>query len=460
MPPWREVSHTIPLIDEHKQYKYHAARCPEYLRDQLRAKVELYTRAGWWERASVRQAAPLLCIPKKDNTLRTALDARQRNANTYPDVTPLPDQDQIRHDVARAPYRTKIDLSNAFEQVRVAESDVWKTGFSTILGTFLSWIMQIGDLNAPSTFQRLMIHIFRHEYGVFVHVYLDDIYVYSYSIEDHEKHLQIVFERLQQAEFYLSPGKLDFYSDHLDCLGHIIDHQGLHAEFDKLHRIRTWKTPTNLTEVQRFLGLVNYLAQFLPDVSSYSNILANICAGGRPFQWRPVHDAALERIKTIATRVPILRPVDFKKTTPVWVITDASPYGVGAMYGQGEDWRTCRPAGFLSKKFSDAQRHYYTWEQEALAIIEALMKWEDKLLGYPFTIVTDHKALTFFDRKSNLSPRQARWMNYLQRFKHHIDLFETQTKSLRKNEIGCNELERVVNHIHCPNLVSQLFDAD
>ena len=115
----------------------------------------------------------------------------------------------------------------------------------------------------------------------------------------------------------------------------------------------------------------------------------------------------MEQIKLTATRVPVLKPVNFKLADPVWVICDASPYGVGALYGQGKDWRTCRPAGFLSKKFSNAQWHYYTWEQEALAIVEALLKWEDKLLGYRIRIVTDHQALMFFETKQTLTPRQA-----------------------------------------------------
>ena len=102
---------------------------------------------------------PMMCLPKRDNGLRTVFDCRKRNDNTVHDVSPFPDQDQIRMDIARATYRSKIDLSDAYEQVQVVEEDVWKTAFATVYGTMLSKVMQQGDCNTPSTFQRLMVHL-------------------------------------------------------------------------------------------------------------------------------------------------------------------------------------------------------------------------------------------------------------------------------------------------------------
>ena len=119
LPPWREVNHEIHLIDDDKRYHYHLPRCPHSLRGELHDKINRYVNAGWWEPRSVNQAAPMLCIPKKDKHLRTVIDARQRNDNTIKDVTPLPDQDIIREDVAQGKIRSKIDLSDTYEQVRI-----------------------------------------------------------------------------------------------------------------------------------------------------------------------------------------------------------------------------------------------------------------------------------------------------------------------------------------------------
>ena len=130
------------------------------MKPELSEKIARYTCAGWWEPAQVEQAAPMLCIRKKNNALRTVMDGRQRNENTVKDVTPLPDQDVIHLDVARAKIRSKIDLSDAYEQVHIMPSDVHKMAFTTIYGTFVSNVMQQGDCNPPSTFQQAMNSIF------------------------------------------------------------------------------------------------------------------------------------------------------------------------------------------------------------------------------------------------------------------------------------------------------------
>lgn len=206
----------------------------------------------------------------------------------------------------------------------------------------------------------------------------------------------------------------------MDCLGHLIDDKGLHASSDKMEKVRGWRTPRDYTDVQRFLGLVQYLAQFMPDVSAYTGPLAEITRNGHTFEWKPIHEKCFRMIKTLACKVPILRPIDAGKDEPIWVICDASLYGVGAVYGQGKEWHSCRPAGFMSKKFTIAQHAYRVFEMETIAILEALLKWEDKLLGYPIRIVTDHKALEFFKTQAHFNPRQTRWMEYIERFDYRI----------------------------------------
>lgn len=161
LPPLRDINHEIHIVDPGLRYTYHAPRCPNALRSDFYEKLNRYIDSGWWKESTSVQAAPLMCIPKKDGRLRTVVDCRQRNDNSVKDVTPLPDQEVIREDVAKARYRSKIDLVDAYEQVRIRPEDVPKTAFSTIAGTYTSNIMQQGDCNAPATFQRLMTYIFR-----------------------------------------------------------------------------------------------------------------------------------------------------------------------------------------------------------------------------------------------------------------------------------------------------------
>src|ERR1700690_3517539 len=168
MPLVREVVHEINLIDPDYKPTYHQPRCPDALRGEFAKKIKRYTKAGWWQSASVQSAVPMICVYKKDRHLRTIIDSRKCNDNTIKDVTPFPDQDKIRNDVARAKFRMKLDMSDAYEQMRVKESDVMKMAFATIIGTYVSYVMQQGDCNAPATFQRFMIYIFRNEVGRFV----------------------------------------------------------------------------------------------------------------------------------------------------------------------------------------------------------------------------------------------------------------------------------------------------
>ena len=195
-PPLRDINHRIPLINASKRYYYHLPRCPKAMKPQLLEKLQQYTKAGWWIAKAVPQATPLLCIPKKTGTLRTVVDCRQRNDNTVKDVAPLPDQDQIRMDVARARYHSKIDLSNVYKQVHIKPDNVAKTAFSTVFGTYLSAVMQQGNCNVPATFQQLVTHVFREAIGVSLHVYLDNISIFSDTINEHEKHLEYVFQKL------------------------------------------------------------------------------------------------------------------------------------------------------------------------------------------------------------------------------------------------------------------------
>ena len=127
----------------------------------------------------VRQAVPMLCVLKKNGKLQMVFDLCMQNKNTKKDISPFPDQDTIWHNIARAAYRSKLDMSEAYEQIHVHPEDVPKTAFATIFGMFVSPVMQQGDCNAPSTFQRLMTVVFRDYIARFVHVYLDDIFIYS-----------------------------------------------------------------------------------------------------------------------------------------------------------------------------------------------------------------------------------------------------------------------------------------
>ena len=160
VPPFRQINHKINIIDPNKQINYQIPKCPDALKEDLAENISRYTSSGWWVPAMVCQAIPMLCVLKKNGKLQTVFDLHQQNNNMEKDVSPFLDQDTIRHDIARAPFRSKLDMSEAYEEIRVRPEAIPKTAFATIFGMFVSLVMQQGDCNVPSTFQRMMMGVF------------------------------------------------------------------------------------------------------------------------------------------------------------------------------------------------------------------------------------------------------------------------------------------------------------
>jgi hypothetical protein len=232
LPPLRVVNHTIPLIEEHKVYRFRPSKCPEAFRDQWREKKNSYLSTGRWRTATGHNAILLLMIPKVSSKgekpgLRTVFDKREQNDNTYKLVSPLPDIEEILREVSKHKYRSIIDGKDAYEQIRVIPEHVSRTLFTTPDGTMESLVMQQGDSNAGATYQTLMNHVFASYIGVFMFVYLDDIVIFSDSIKEHVEHIKIIFEILRKERLFLSPNKMQFFADELKILGYVIDDKGI-----------------------------------------------------------------------------------------------------------------------------------------------------------------------------------------------------------------------------------------
>ena len=311
-------------------------------------------------------------------------------------------------------------MSEAYEQIWICPDHIVRTAFATILSTFRSQVIQMGGCDSPSMFQPLMTATFCNciSHFVHVHVYMDDIFIFSQTITDYKKHLGIVFHRLCDNCLLLSKKKVDCYSLRMECLGHIIDNLGIHADADKMQCIHEWRRPQTFNDVKHFLSLIQYLAHYMPDVSTYTTPLSGSIHNNHPFAWTLLMDKCFENMKALACKAlackaPILHSIDTWNPDPIWVITNSLKSGVGAMYGQGPKWKTCRLAGFLLKKFSASQQCYKTHKHKMIALLKALMKWEDKLLGHKFTLVTNHKGLKYFETQKNLSDQQVRWWEFL-----------------------------------------------
>ena len=196
LPPLCTVNHTIPIIDECKVYSWQPLKCPDAMKHLWHEKKKAYLDSGRWQMASGTNASPMLMIPKPPHDpndgelrLRTVVNKWQQNANTHKLTAPLPDIDGILQNVIKHKYRSLIDGKDAYEQIRMVPEHVSWTLFMTPDGTMVSLVLQQGDINGPATYQAVMNHVFAPYIGVFMDVYLDDIVIYSDTIEEHMKHV-------------------------------------------------------------------------------------------------------------------------------------------------------------------------------------------------------------------------------------------------------------------------------
>jgi hypothetical protein len=213
--------------------------------------------------------------------------------------------------------------------------------------------MPQGLCNAVASFQRYMRWVLREYLGVFCEVYLDDILIYSNSLEEHERNVRLILETLRRHGLVASKSKTRLFADRIEFLGHFISSKGIEPDPSKLDKITKFPTPCSSEDIKSFLGLVNYLAMFdfVPGLADQSAVLTDLTKKGKAFSWQAAHQKAFETIKRLARSVRFLQRLDYESGDPVWLIADASSKGVGGYVAQGKDWKTARPIGFYSRQY-------------------------------------------------------------------------------------------------------------
>jgi hypothetical protein len=410
LPPEREVFHTINLEEGHRPPNRPAYRLAPSELAECEKTVDELLKLGLIRPSCSPFASPVLFVRKKDGSLRMVIDYRLLNKITISDRYPLPRIDDLLDRLKGAKVFSSLDLLSGYHQVRLRKEDVPKTAFRTPFGLYEFLVLPFGLTNAPATFQRLMNEVF-HDYirEGFVVVYLDDVLIYSKTEEEHLGQLERVFTRPREHQLLAKLVKCSFFEKQLRYLGHIIGENGLEVDMDKVKVVQEWPSPTNVTEVRRFLGLSNYFRKFIQNYSILATPLTALSGAKAPWKWGQEQQEAFTKIKEALVRAPILTLPDVRR--PFKVVCDACDYGVGAVLFQ--DGKVC---AYFSKKLGASERNYSATERELLAVVYALTEWRCYLLGKPVTVVTDHKCNTFLGQQVGLSPRRARWAERLQEF--------------------------------------------
>ncbi|CAI7810857.1 unnamed protein product [Closterium sp. NIES-54] len=272
-----------------------------------------------------------------------------------------------------------------------------------------------------------MNRVFRDLLDRCVIVYLDDILIFSNTREQHLRDIDAVFKRLQENRLITKGSKCEFFKQELEFLGHVISRDGIKIDPAKIKTIQEWKPPTNITELQSFLGFVNYVQRFIPYMAGITGMLTDLLHKDMNFVWGEEADAAFQELKIFLVSPPVLRIAD--QSRPFEVVTDASDFAIGAVllqdFGNG-----LQPIAYESRKLQAAERNYSIHDKEMLAIIHAFKLWRCYLVGTDVTVRMDHKSLQYLRAQPNLNPRQIRWLDYMEsHFTYHI-MYKTGTNNI------------------------------
>ena len=357
--------------------------------------------------------ASVIMVPKKDGSFRLCVENRALNNITVKNRGPLPGIYEALDQLNGASLFSKIDLRSAYHQVRIKDGDIPKIAFNTRYEHFEFTVLAFGLTNVPATFQTLMKKLFHQHLDKFVIFYLDDILVYSKSLEKHHQHARKVLKILQDHKLYANPGECIFFAREVEFVGFILSNQGIGTDPVKVNAIQDWPTPRNATEVQSFMGLANYYRWFIPAFSKLSIQLTNLTKSSTKYISTPTCQEAFDNLKQAVCSSPVLQFLDFSK--PFRIMRDYSGQAVGAVLLQNQDHEGL-PVAYESRKLNDAARKYAPHEGELLVLIHALKIWRHYLLGSHVNLYTDHRTLQYFQNQPHISGRRARWIETLQEF--------------------------------------------
>ncbi|XP_060216861.1 uncharacterized protein LOC132644288 [Lycium barbarum] len=413
LPPRKEVDHQIELVPGAKPPAMTPYRMAPPELEELRKQLKELLESGHIRPSKAPFGAPVLFQKKKEGTLRLCIDYRAHNKVTVKNKYPIPLIVDLFDRLGQAKVFTKMDLQKGYYQVRIAEGDESKTTCVTRYGAFEWLVMPFGLTNAPATFCTLMNKLFHPFLDQFVVIYLDDIVVYSNSLEEHLKHLRTVFQVLRENDLCVKQEKCTFAQPQVQFLGHTISQGEIRMDSDKVSAIQDWKTPTTVTELRSFLVLANYYRRFILGYSAIAAPLTDMLKKGREWKWTPLCQEAFEGLKGAIVKEPILALPDFTKVFEVH--TDASDFAIGGVLMQEG-----HPIAFESRKLNDAERRYTVQEKEVTAVVHCLRTWRHYLLGAHFIVKTDNVATSYFQSQKKLSPKQARWQDFLAEFDYTL----------------------------------------
>jgi hypothetical protein len=296
LPPHRQYEHTIPLLPGTHPVNTKPYRYSPLHKDEIEKQVKSLLQAGLISPSTSPFASPMLLVQKKDGTWCFCVDYRRLNSVTVKNKFPMPLIEEMLDELTGARYFTKLDFKADFHQVRMDPTDEFKTAFKTHYGHYQFKVMPFGLTNTPATFQCIMNSILEPFLRKFVIVFMDDILIYSSTLQDHAQHIKGVLQLLREHKFYVKLSKCEFAKEELEYLGHTISDAGMDTYPKKTQAVLDWPIPTNVTELRGFLGVTGYYRKFIHHYGSLAKPLTNLLRK-KQFQRSAEAHSAFETLK-------------------------------------------------------------------------------------------------------------------------------------------------------------------
>ena len=374
-------------------------------------------------------AAPIVAVVKQDGSVRICGDYKSTvNQVSKLDNYPIPKTEDLLATLGGGNKFTKLDMSQAYQQLLLDEDSKKYTTINTHKGLYQYNRLPFGVSSAPGIFQQTMENLLQGIPHVVVRV--DDILVSGKDDPDHLANLEMVLSRLSTAGLKLRLAKCLFMQPEVTYCGYVINGDGIQPVAAKVDAIKNAPEPKDVSQLRAFLGMLNYYHRFIPDAATVLEPLHQLLRKGTNWQWLEEQQIAFEKAKELLQSAELLVHFDPKKE--LILVSDASDYGVGAVLSHKMEDGSERPVGYVSRSLNDTERNYSTLEKEALAMIFGVKKFHQFLYGHSFTIKTDHKPLEgLLNEKKGIptqaAPRIQRWALTLAGYEYKISYKAGQT---------------------------------
>jgi predicted aspartyl protease/transposase InsO family protein len=396
-------------------------RQSEQKKRQIQEDVEQMMADGVIEPSSSPYLSPVVLVPKKDGSTRFCVDYRRLNSQTEDEATTLPLILETLKDLGTAKVFSSLDLRHGYWQLKLHPETKPLTAFATADGGCYQFrVLPFGLKQAVGAFQRLMSQeVLIGLVNKICLVYLDDIIVYSNNWEEHAQHLRLVFERLQFHELRVAPKKCQIGRQAVDYLGHHITETGNEPQEHHLAEVESAAVPKTRRDVRAFLGLCNWLREYVPRFAEMAVPLTKLLRTTVRFRWDDEAEVAFRRIKDALKQPLRLARPDFER--PFCLQTDASGHGIAAVLFQPRDDGGRDVISYASKRVNETEARYHINELEAMAAVWGITKYRGYLEDRKFKLITDNQALTWLNTAKNQKGKLARWAILLSEYNFEIE---------------------------------------